>query len=75
MTETVYSTTETFGNISGDRMVSVDANGGSLVIDVEHGSGNWVTVQTFSDDGAKVMYFGYGRTFRFTVSGGATYAL
>lgn len=73
--ETVYSATKIFDNISGLRVISIDANGGSVAINVQHGVGNWIVVDTFSTDIAKVLDFGYNRTYQFVVTGAATFAL
>lgn len=75
MSATVYSTTREFSNISGERMVSVDAGTGSVAIEVDHGTSNWILVETIAADTAKIVNFGYGRTVRFTVTGDATYAI
>ena len=76
MAETVYSATREFDNIIGPQVVSVDAGTGSVVVAVRHGSGNWIDVETFSADAAKVIDFGpRGRVYRFTVTGDATFAL
>ena len=76
MARTVYSATKTFDSITGQRLISVDAGTGSVTLDVEHGSANWINVETFSADTVKVLDFGpLGSTYRFTVSGDATYAL
>ena len=76
MAETVYSATRTFSNIQGRQVVSVDAGTGSVTLECRHGADNWLTVEIFDADTAKVVDFGArGRTYRFTVSGNATYAL
>jgi hypothetical protein len=76
MARTVYSATKTFDKISGTRVISVDAGTGSVVLAIEHGSGTWLDIETFSTDTAKVLDFGpLGATYRFTVTGDATYAL
>lgn len=73
--ETVYTATKTFGSITGERVVSVDANGGSVAIQVQHGTNNWITVETIATDSAKVLNFGANRVYRFVVTGSATYAI
>lgn len=75
MAETVYSATREFDNIDGDTMVSVDAGSGTVTVAVEHGADNWIDIETFSADTAKVINFGYGRNIRFTVTGDASYAI
>lgn len=73
--ETVYTATRTFDKLDGEHLLSVDVAAGTVVIEVEHGAGNWIVVKTYSADAAEIMNFGNNRTFRFTVSGGATFAL
>lgn len=73
--ETVYTATRTFENIHGPRVISVDANGGSVALEIQHGSANWITVETFTSDTAKVLDFGRGRIYKFVVTGSATYAI
>lgn len=73
--ETVYSATKVFDSITGERVISVDANGGSVVIQVQHGTNNWITVETISTGSAKVLNFGTNRIYKFVVNGSATYAI
>ena len=73
--ETVYSVSREFDSIDGQRVISVDANGGTVAIQVRHGAGNWIAVETFSADTAKVLDFGYNRVYKFVVTGAATYAI
>lgn len=73
--ETVYSATKVFDSITGERVISVDANGGSVVIQVQHGTDNWITVETIATDSAKVLNFGTNRIYKFVVNGSATYAI
>lgn len=76
MAETVHTTTKTFNKITGEHLVSFDVGAGSVVVACEHGSGNWIDFETITADAVKLINFGSGsRTIRFTVAGGATYAL
>ena len=75
MAETVYTTSRAFSTIHGERVVSVDAGSGQVVVECEHGPGNWITMKTYSADAVELVNFGFGRSYRFTVSGGATYAI
>lgn len=75
MTGTVYAATRTFDKLEGNHVVSVDANGGSVAIQVEHGSENWIVVETITSDSAKVMNFGNRRVYQFVVTGSATFAI
>lgn len=76
MAETVYSATRVFDSIQGPQVVSVDAGTGSVALECRHGADNWLTIETFDADTAKVIDFGSrGRVYRFTVSGNATYAI
>lgn len=70
----LYAVQQVFPKINGTRVVSVVTNGGSVVVECEHGAA-WVPFKTFSADGAEIADFAGGRTYRFTPSGGATYAL
>lgn len=72
--ESVYTAQQVFSTISGKRVVSVKANGGSVVVACKHGA-DWITFKTFTADGAEVVDFVDGRDYRFTPAGGATYAL
>ena len=75
MSETVYTTTKMFSLIQGERVVSVDAGTGTVVIACQHGAGNWIDVKIYSADTVEVLDFGLNRTYRFTITGDATYAL
>jgi hypothetical protein len=70
----VYAVTRTFDRVSGERVLSVKVNGGTLVVDCAHGA-EWVTFRTFTEDTAEVVNFSNSRVYRFTPAGGATYAL
>lgn len=72
---TVYTTTKTFSGIYGERVLSVDAGTGSISVECEHGADNWIVMKTYDADAAEVINFGYDRTYRFVVTGDATYAL
>lgn len=72
--ESVYTVETVFSTVSGRRVVSVKANGGSVVVACKHGA-DWVPFKTFTSDGAEVVDFLNSRHYRFTPSGGATYAL
>lgn len=72
--ESVYAAETVFTTISGKRVVSVKANGGSVVVACKHDA-DWVTFKTFTADGAEVVDFVNNRHYRFTPAGGATYAL
>ena len=74
MPETVYTTQRIFDTISGERILSVQVNGGSLTVECQHGDGTWVEAKSYTDDAVESMEF-MNRTFRFTPAGGATYAL
>lgn len=69
MAETTYSTEKEFASLN--RAVIVSASG-TVRIDAKHGTG-WVTVDTLTDQ-VKTLD-AYGRTFRFTPTGTATYAI
>lgn len=71
---TVYTTTRSFDSIQGERVLSVDVGAGSVVVACEHGTDNWIDMKTYDADTVEIINFGYGRVYRFTVSGGATYA-
>lgn len=75
MAETVYTTTQTFENITGERVLSIDANGGTVTVEKQHGPGNWIPAEVFNADTVEVMEFGVSSVFRFTPTGGATYAI
>jgi hypothetical protein len=70
----LFSTTQTFTNIVGKRLVSIDANGGSVVIAVEHTPGTWVDNETLTEDDVVEVDFDVRMPVRFTPSGGATYS-
>lgn len=72
--ETVYSATKTFDSIGGQRVLSVDANGGTVTVEAAHGA-EWIAMKVYSADAVEVIDFGYNRSYRFTPAGGATYAL
>lgn len=73
-TADLYTATRTFDAISGPRVLSVKANSGSVLVECQHGS-EWVTMKTYSADTVEVIDFGNSRTYRFSVTGAATYAL
>lgn len=73
MAETVYSATRTFSNL-GQRVLSVDAGTGTVVVEAQHGASNWVAMKTYSADAVEVIDFNT-RTYRISVTGDATYAL
>ena len=75
MAETVYSATKVFNSLHGEWVLSVDAGTGSVAVECQHGTDNWVTMETFSADTVQTIEFGRGRIYRFTVTGDATYAL
>ena len=76
MAETVYTSTTSFENIVGERVVSISVgSGASVVIEVEHGNGQWVEIDTFHQDAVQALTFGYGRNYRFTVTGDASFAI
>lgn len=54
------------------RILSVMANGGQVLIQVEHAPGVWVTSDTITEDGASEIFFGEARV-RIVPSGGATW--
>lgn len=72
--ETLYTTTQVFSTISGKRVLSVKSNGGSVVVACKHGA-DWITMKTYTVDTVEVIDFVDSRDYRFTVAGGATYAL
>lgn len=57
----------------GNRMVvlALKANGGSVSVEKPVGA-DWVIADTYTEDGAHVLYVGGGRV-RFTPVGGAVY--
>lgn len=58
----------------GERVMgSVKANGGSMLVEVEHGEGSgvWIQADNFTADYAGMLDFGYA-SVRFTPTGGAT---
>ena len=71
----LHTTTKTFDNLIGERTITVQSNGGSVVWEIEHGDGIWLTQHTYvADVPGEMINLGINRTHRFTVSGGATYA-
>ncbi|MFB9149530.1 hypothetical protein [Roseovarius ramblicola] len=64
--------TREFGHLIGEYVVSVQANGGTVEVQIEHAPGVWITSDTIAADGAFTVLFG-GGTLRFVPSGGATY--
>lgn len=74
MVGTVYTETREFTGLQGKKLISVLAGTGSVTLEVEHGDDNWITFDTITSDTFKVVNFGYGRVFRVTVSGDASFA-
>lgn len=74
MTETVYTATVTLDKISGERVLSVDAGTGTLVVACKHGAA-WIDMKTYSADAVETIEFGINRIYRFTLTGDATFAL
>lgn len=71
---TVYTETKTFDSLRGDHVLSIDAGTGSVTLAVLHGE-EWLTIETWSSDAVEVVSFGNNRTYRFTVTGDATFTL
>jgi len=71
----LYTTTKEFDKITGGRVISVQANAGSVLLQVKHADGVYLDVEDFTADAVKVLEFGIGRTYKFTVTGAATYAM
>lgn len=55
-------------------ILTVKANGGSVLLEIQHSPGVFVTAELFTADTAKAIYLG-GATFRLTPTGGAEYNL
>lgn len=67
------SSTQIFNQYRGERRIlSVQANGGQVQVQVEHGPNVWVTSDTVTESGASEIFFGYARV-RIVPSGGATF--
>jgi len=65
--------TRTFEHFKGqERVLTVQANGGTVQVQVEHESGVWITSDTISADIVSVITFGHALV-RIVPSGGATY--
>lgn len=77
MAEDFFNAQQTFSAITGRKVVSVKANGGSVVLECRHGTSPvvWITMKTYTVDTVEVLDFMDGRVYRFTPAGGATYAL
>jgi hypothetical protein len=71
-----FSATHDFGGTyrGETRVLSVKANGGTVLVQVEHDSGVWVTSDTISADYAGELTFGYAKV-RIVPVGGATFAV
>lgn len=67
------TTTKTFEHFKGQvRILSVQANGGTVDVQVEHDAGVWVTAEAISADQVGELVFGEA-TVRIVPAGGATY--
>lgn len=65
--------TREFPHLRGhERILSVQANGGTVTIQVEHAPGVWITSDTIAADDVSRIYFGEALV-RIVPSGGATY--
>ena len=69
-----YNTQKTFAMASQRRCLTLRANGGSILIEVEHAEGVWLQAGTFDANGVYEIYFG-AATIRITPQGGADYML
>ena len=72
----MFIDTTTERQFSGEKIKSiiVDANGGSVVIDVKNAVGQYINADTFSADFAG-RYATGDLTLRFTIAGGCTVEL
>jgi hypothetical protein len=71
-----FSATHEFGRIyaGSTRVLSVQANGGAVSVDVEHAPGVWITSDTITEDYVGELVFGHAN-LRIVPSGGATFAV
>lgn len=65
--------TRTFPLASRDRVLTVEANGGSLAIEINDGV-NWILVETIASDSANTIVT-RSLNMRFTPSGGAIFTI
>lgn len=72
----IFPSSSAFRRSADPLLVAVDANGGSLAIEVNMGDGTWIAIpdSPWSADTAFTLDVANGQ-FRFTPSGGATYSL
>lgn len=77
MPETVYTAaTRIFDSLAGERLLSVDAGTGTVLVEFEHGTNNWIVLKTYTADTVELLNFGtFGRRVRLTITGNATYAI
>lgn len=65
--------TATFEQFKGHRRIlSVQANGGSVAVQVEHAPGVWITSDTIAETGVYEVTFGHALV-RIVPAGGASY--
>lgn len=57
------------------RLLSVQANGGSVTVEIEHAEGIWITADTITEDYVGEIRGIGSAAFRLTPTGGATWAV
>ena len=72
----LFSTQKTFDGEKAVRLMTVKANGGTVLVEALHSANPevWVTAATITEDGVYEVNFDILQA-RFTPSGGATYGL
>ncbi len=66
--------TKEFGHLMGEYVMSVQANGGAVAVQVQHDTDVWITSDTINEDGVSRITFLRAKV-RIVPTGGASYRL